>query len=349
TVFAVADAHKEGDFSPYVFASDDRGRSWHAISGDLPAGTIVWALAQDHVEPTLLFLATEFGLYFTLNRGENWHKLQGNVPTISFRDLKLQRRENDVVGASFGRGFYLLDDYTPLRELAGGAFDDIEGKQGHLFAVRDAWWYIPYLPMQSRGQPSQGDSAFKVENPPFGATFTYYLPDKVLSQKEARLETEKKLREQGADVPFPGWERLHIESNETPPQVLLLVRDEAGHAVRWLTGPVEAGVHRVNWDLRLAPPDPIDLNKTTALEPWELPPHGPLAAPGNYSATLYLASATGLTQVGAARPFAVKPLPSGVAAMDFTVITAFQQQVARLARQVAGAAAELTRAEERLK
>ena len=104
-VFAVADAHKTGDFSPYVFESTDRGRTWRSIAGDLPAGTIVWALEQDDEDPDLLFLGTEFGLYFTPNRGTNWFKLSGGVPTIAFRDLKLQRRDGDLVGASFGRGF----------------------------------------------------------------------------------------------------------------------------------------------------------------------------------------------------------------------------------------------------
>ena len=115
-VFAVADAHKTGDFSPYLFESTDRGRTWHSIAGDLPAGTIVWALEQDHVDADLLFLATEFGLYFTPNRGTNWFKLSG-TPTIAFRDLELQRRDEDLVGATFGRGFYVLDDYSPLRGI----------------------------------------------------------------------------------------------------------------------------------------------------------------------------------------------------------------------------------------
>ncbi|HRW11083.1 MAG TPA: hypothetical protein P5121_38540, partial [Caldilineaceae bacterium] len=349
TVFAVADAHKEGDFSPYVYESNDRGRSWRSISGDLPTGTIVWALAQDHVQPNLLFLATEFGLYFTPNRGENWFKLKGNVPTIAFRDLKLQRRENDLVGASFGRGFYVLDDYTPLREIADGALDAAKQAGAHLFSVRDAWWYIPYLPMQSRGQPSQGDTSFKVENPPFGATFTYFLAEKLRSEKEKRHKTEKALREKNADVPFPGWEQLHAEAEETAPQVLLLVRDEAGQAVRWLTGPVEAGVHRVSWDLRLAPVDPIDLSQPTTVEVWELPPHGPLAAPGTYSVTLYLQSAAGLAEVGAAQSFTVKPLSTIGLETDFNVTTTFQQRAGDLLRRVAGANVELSRAEERLK
>ena len=123
TFFAVADAHKTGDFSPYVFESRDRGRAG-VDRGDLPAGTIVWAVQQDHVNPDLLFLGTEYGIYFTPNRGTNWIKLSAGVPTIAFRDIKIHRRDEDLVGATFGRGFYVLDDYTPLREMAAGVLDN---------------------------------------------------------------------------------------------------------------------------------------------------------------------------------------------------------------------------------
>jgi photosystem II stability/assembly factor-like uncharacterized protein len=145
TLFVVADNHKMGDFAPYVFQSTDLGRTWRSISGDLPKGTIVWAIQQDHVRPDLLFLGTEFGIYWSPNGGGNWHKLTGGVPTISFRDLKLHRRDTDLVGATFGRGFYVLDDYTPLREVAAGTV----GGAGGLFPVRDAWWYVPYQPGQA--------------------------------------------------------------------------------------------------------------------------------------------------------------------------------------------------------
>ena len=101
TVFAIADAHKLGDFSPYLFISADRGRSWRSIAGDLPDGTIVWVIKQDHVNADLLFIGTEFGIYFSQNRGTNWIKLSGGVPTISFRDLELHTRDNDLVGATF--------------------------------------------------------------------------------------------------------------------------------------------------------------------------------------------------------------------------------------------------------
>ncbi|MGD2067074.1 MAG: glycosyl hydrolase, partial [Gemmatimonadota bacterium] len=173
TVFAVADAHKLGDYRPLVFESGDRGRTWRSIAGDLPGGTIVWAVQQDHVDPDLLFAATEYGLYFTPDRGASWHELGAGVPTIAFRDLKLQRRDGDLVGASFGRGFWVLDDYSPLREIAASALE----ADATLMPIRDPWWYVPNIPMQARGKPTLGSDDYTAPNPPFGAVMTYWLRD----------------------------------------------------------------------------------------------------------------------------------------------------------------------------
>jgi photosystem II stability/assembly factor-like uncharacterized protein len=147
TLYAAADAHKTGDFTPYLFESTDLGRTWRSIAGDLPKNTIVWAIQQDHIKPDLLFAGTEFGLYVSTNRGVNWFKLGGGVPTIPFRDLKLHRRDGDLVGATFGRGVYVLDDYGPLREIGAGVL----AGEGGLFPVRDPWWYVPSQPSQAPG------------------------------------------------------------------------------------------------------------------------------------------------------------------------------------------------------
>ena len=134
TVFAAVDSHKTGDYAPYVLRSDDRGRTWASIAGDLPARTLVWAVVQDHVKRELLFAGTEFGIYTTLNGGKNWHKLGGGVPVISFRDIEIHERENDLVGASFGRSFFVLDDYSPLRQIDEAALadagDPVSGEEG---------------------------------------------------------------------------------------------------------------------------------------------------------------------------------------------------------------------------
>jgi photosystem II stability/assembly factor-like uncharacterized protein len=345
TVFAVADAHKIGSFTPYLFESTDRGRSWRSIAGDLPAGTTVWAVQQDQENADLLFLGTEFGLYFTPNGGTNWFELGAGVPTIAFRDIKLQRRDRDLVGATFGRGFYVLDDYTPLREIAAGA---ISGGST-LFPVRDAWWYVPLVPMQARGKPTLGSTDYTAPNPPFGATFTYYLDAVPPTQRDARREAERELREGGADVPFPGWDRLAREGMESAPRALLMVRDHRGQPVRWVEGPAKQGLHRVSWDLRRPAPDPVEFPTGGFVPPWAEPPQGPLVAPGRYNVELVLLSSAGVQSLGSPQEFEVKPMPTVSTGTDFSEVAAFQLEASELMRQVAGASEEIGRARERLR
>ena len=345
TIYVAADNHKNGDFAPYVYESADLGRTWRSISGDLPKGTIVWAFQQDHVRPDLLFLGTEFGIYTSLNRGVNWIKLSAGVPTISFRDIKIHRRDNDLVGASFGRGFYVLDDYSPLREIGAGPL----AAEGALFPVRDAWWFVPYQPGQAAGRPEKGSDDFTALNPPMGALLTYYLKEAPTTAKEARQAAEKTLRDKGADTPFPGFDRLREEALEGKPKVLLVISDASGRPVRWIDGPAKAGLHRVNWDLRAPSPDPVDLRPPGFRAPWDVPPTGPLTAPGRYSAQLMVVSQSGVRRLGASQSFEVKPVPSAPAGTDFAAVAAFQQQTAELRLKVAAAEAKVRDAREQLR
>jgi hypothetical protein len=162
------------------------------------------------------------------------------VPTIAVRDLKIHRRDRDLVGASFGRGFYVLDDYSPLRALASGAATE----EATLFPVRDAWWYVPHQVAQAPGRPELGTDDFTAANPPFGALLTYYLSEAPTTSKDARQAEEKKLRDKGSDVAFPGFDRLFTESVESGPKVLLAIADSGGRAVRWIEGPAKAGLHQ---------------------------------------------------------------------------------------------------------
>ena len=343
-VFVVADAHKIGDFSPYVYASDDHGASWRSISGDLPDGTIVWAIQQDHESADLLFLAAEYGIYTSVNGGANWHRL-GGAPTIAFRDLKLHRRDNDVVGTTFGRGFYVLDDYSPLRGVADGALENAAA----LFEPRDAWWYVPNEPGQAKGQPTLGSDSFKTPNPDFGVAFTYFLSEVPKTAAEQRRDREAAARETGDDAPFPGYDLLREEAAESSPRALLLVRDSSGSPVRWIEGPARAGVHRVNWDLRHPAPNPIDLSVPGFQPPWAGSPVGPLAAPGTYSVELMLVAGGEAQALAEPQMFEVRPVPNIPGQPDFNAIAAFQSEVAEARRQVAAAGAQIGEARNKLR
>ena len=216
TVYACIDDHKTGDYSPYVVKSTDRGRTWKLMVGNLPQKHICWRIVQDHVNPSLFFLATEFGIYATLNAGEKWFQLGGGLPTISFRDLEIQTRENDLVAASFGRSFYVLDDYSLLRHATEQALS----QDLHLFPVRRTFWYVQDNLLGGK-KGYQGDSLYNAENPEYGAVIRYHVKDGWKSKAAIRKEQEAKVRKAGGDVPTPSFDELQAEKDEIPPRIIL--------------------------------------------------------------------------------------------------------------------------------
>jgi len=242
TVYVALDNHKFGDYKPYLLKSTNGGVSWKSIVKGLPENTLVWRIVQDHINPNLLFLATEYGIYVSLNQGDMWLKFSDGLPTISFRDLAIQKRESDLVVASFGRGFYILDDYSPLR-----TWNKDNLTKPTLFKPRKA---LQYNPLRG-GTSSEGDSHYTASNPDFGALFTYYLPNEVESLKSIRQNKEKALKKENKDIPFPGWEALDKEKNEPSSAVVFVIRDANGKFVTRFTGPYKKGFNRVSWNLKM--------------------------------------------------------------------------------------------------
>jgi len=334
TVYAAFDNHKKGDFKPYLLKSTDRGKAWISISGDLPERGTVYTVAEDHQRPDLLFAGTEFGLYVTVDGGKRWVRLKGNLPTIAVRHLEIQRRENDLVLATFGRGFYILDDYTPLRSVSA----EMLGKEASLFPVKRALMYIPSTPLGLKDKSFMGDSFFSAANPPFGAVFTYYLKDELKTRKKARRAEEKKIEEKGGDVFYPSWDELRAEDREEEPSIIFTVTDETGAVVRRITGPVTAGFHRVAWDLRHPAASPTELKPPEDENPFVDPKQGPLVLPGSYTVSMAKRVGGTLTPLGEPQTFTAEPLWSGaLTAPDRAALQAFLKKAARLQRSVLGA------------
>lgn len=330
TVFAAFNNHKKGDFKPYLFKSADRGRTWVSITGDLPQRGSTYAIVQDHVNPDLLFAGTEFGVFFSVDGGGKWIQLKSGIPTISVRDLEIQRRENDLVVGTFGRGIYVLDDYTPLRTVSAAELE----REAVLFPSRKAWMYMEAWDMDTR---FQGDSFYTAPNPPFGAVITYYLKDEFKTLKQQRRDREKELEKAGGKVSYPSWEELRAEDREQAPAVVLTISDEDGNVVRRLQGPAKSGFHRIAWDLRHPPVDPVSL-APPRLSPWSDPPMGPPAIPGRYQVTLSLVAQGQERQL--ADPIPIEAEPLGLAklpAPDRQALQVFHRQVGRLYRAVQGA------------
>jgi photosystem II stability/assembly factor-like uncharacterized protein len=349
TVYAAFDNHKRGDFEPYVLVSRDRGRTWTSIRGDLPKRHVVLSVLQDHVESDLLFAGTEFGVWFTRDRGQHWHRLKGGLPTIAVRDMAIQKRESDLVLGTFGRGFYVLDDYSPLRfgvpEAAGDG-----APAARLYPVKDAWRYVERSRLGGRdGRGAQGASYYAAPNPPFGAVFTYYLASKVQTLREARREREKKARKNGEEIEYPTLDELRAEEEERAPEVLLVVRDDTGAVVQRVPAPRKRGFHRVAWNLRYPASEPVRLREDPKRSPWAPDRKGPLALPGTYTVDLVLAHGATETVLGSRQSFDVVPLEMATfPAEDKPAAMAFQKRAARLQRAVLGATKVLGEVKGRL-
>ena len=336
TVYAVLDNHKEGDFNPYLYKSIDRGKSWVSLSKNLPKRTLLWRLVQDHINKNLFFLATEFGVYTSLDGGLNWQKLPG-TPNMGFRDLVIQKRENDLVAASFGRGFYVLDDYSALREMTSETLKE----KGKLFAPRPAKWFVPRSNLGNTGA-----DFYIAKNPEFGAVFTYYLTDNFTTKKATRQKREKNLNKKAANIPFPGYAALDAENNEKAAQVWLTILDSNGNVIRHLQQKAQKGTHRMAWDLRHASTAAINPNRKASR--WNS--SGPMVIPGTYKAQLALEQNGSVTPLGEAVSFEVRSIREGVLkGVDYSTLNAYRQSYTAVQRQLQVLQDRFNQAEKKLK
>ena len=294
--YVALDNHKFGDYSPYLYKTSNGGKSWKPIINGLPEDTFVWRIVQDHIDPNLLFLASEYGLYFSNNQGEKWIKFSTGLPTISVRDLVIQKRENDLVLATFGRGFYVLDDFSSLRKLNTSNSNEVI-----LFDVKEA---LQYNPIRS-GTSSQGSSYYTSKNPPYGAIFSYNLPDSYKSLKSLRSKREKELDKLNKDIPFVGWDELDKEINETKSKIILEIRDDNGDLVDRINGSTKKGINRVSWNLSKPLPTILDSNSRWSRSSLTV-------KPGKYSVHLLELVQGGVNELTKSKTFDVKRIRENV-------------------------------------
>lgn len=327
-VFASFNNTKSDDFKPYVFKSNDKGKTWVSIAGDLPENGCVHSIVQDPVDPNLLFVGTEFSFYFSLDGGNTWIKLAGGLPDIPVRDIIIQERENDLVIATFGRGFYIIDDFTPLRGLTKQKLDDTEAM---LFPVKDALMYI-----EKGSRYGTGSAIYQAENPPFGATFTHYVKEVPKSLKSERIKKEKELFKNGEPIPQPTKEQLDAEKNETGPYLVFLVKDEEGTTVRKIYKKASKGINRTTWDLRYLNTGPVQL-KDKKYDPTKSGRSGILAIPGKYTVEMNMFHNGEEKVLAGPVTFNTRVLNNATLSnQDRGAMVAFQKKVAELWRVMAG-------------
>ncbi len=345
-VYACFNHHKYGDFKPYVYKSTDKGRTWTSITNNLPERGSSYAIAEDHVDRNLLFVGTEFGVFVSNNGGANWKQLKSGVPTIAVRDLAIQKRESDLVLGTFGRGFYVLDDYSSLRNMDNNTL----AGEAALFSVRDPWLYEASYPLGLPGKSFQGDSYYQGDNLAPVAIFTYYLKDEIKSLEDQRREREKEAKKDGRDNAYPTYDQLKAERVEAEPQLLFTVKDADGNIARKITTKPKKGVNRIQWDLRYTDTDPINLRKPTFYNPWGGSDKGILVSPGEYSVTMAKIVQGDITDLADPVTFTIKGLNNAtLQASDRVALDEFNRKVLALSGTIGATRQTLREVENQLK
>ena len=322
-VYSVFNNHKKGDFKPYLFRSDNKGKSWKSISSNLPIRGSVYSIAEDHIDPNLLFVGTEFGLFFSLDGGAYWKQIKAGLPTIAVRDLAIQERENDLILGTFGRGFYVLDDYSALRNINQRNMQ----QEAQIFPIKDGLMFIQGSRIGGNDKGFQGENYFTTPNPPVGVTFTYFLKESINTLENKRKKKEAKLRNEGKDVSYPSFEDFRKEKEEKKPHLIFTISDKSGNIIRRLSKPARAGVNRLTWDYKMFSAGPI--NDSDAKKGF--PSSGAYVAPGEYTVTMSKVIDGLSTNIAGPVSFRTKTLSDvTLPANNRRELSAFQEQIGRL-------------------
>ncbi|MGB2753039.1 MAG: hypothetical protein WBC19_13365 [Pyrinomonadaceae bacterium] len=348
TVYAIYNNHQNGDFKPYLVKSTDAGRTWTLITGKLPERGSLYAIAEDHVNPNLLFAGSEFGFFFTVDGGSKWVQLKSGLPTIAVRDIAIQKSENDLVLATFGRGIYVLDDYAALRQVSKEAME----RQSALFPVKDA---LMYVRSNVSLAGSQGASFYTAPNPAYGATFTYFLKESPKTLRQKRQDAERAAERAKQPVRYPSIAELRAETEEETPSMIFTVTDSEGKIVRRLNASAGAGVQRVVWDMRYLPP-------SISAAPQGGPPdgggggfgggfgpQGSLVMPGKYTVSMAMRVNGVVTSLPGSQSFNVTVEgKENMTPADAAFLAEFQRKVSTLQRSLIGANSAATEAKTRI-
>lgn len=333
-IYAVFNNHKNGDFKPYVMRSDNMGRSWTNIGSGLPERGSVYTIVEDHEDPNLLFVGTEFGVFFTNDGGDNWKQISAGMPTIAIRDLDIQREENDLVMASFGRGFYILDDYSPLRHMNSEVFES----DAHIFPIEDGLVFQQSNPLGYGAPGFLGASYYMAENPPIGATITYYIAETAESPTAARRAAEKDMEV----ITYPSADDIRAEDRYQQAYLTFVIRDAEGNEIRRVNTADQSGVRRWTWDGQYASTSgfstrgaPITNGGTIGFAP-----------EGTYSVQIYRTVNGETEALSEAVNFELKHLNNATITGDDQEINEFQIELNAASRDLNAANTEVNRQRE---
>ena len=260
-VYATFDGHRNGDYAPHAYVSQDYGQSWSPITSGLPDGWSVNVITEHHRTPDLLFLGNEIGVYVSVDRGGRWTRLKNNLPVVPVDDILVHPRDNDLIVGTHGRSLWIMADVTPLEHLS----TDMLSEAGRLFPSQPSTMWA-----QRGGWPFYG-ATYSAPNPPRGARLRYYLRDEV------------------ADRDVTTGQR-----NRTEDDFSLTIADAQGRHVRTLQAPRAAGINEIIWDWRYDRPyDPANGGRGTGRSGGGGGrgrgggvPQGPIVVPGTYTVSM---------------------------------------------------------------
>jgi len=326
-VYAAFNNHKSGDFTPYLYKSADKGRTWTNISNDLPEGAI-YAIEQDHVDPNILFVGTEYGVHVSVNEGQTWTALKSGLPTANVRDMMIQERENDLVVATFGRGFYVLDNYASLREIN----EELKQKNAHLFAVKPAYMFNTWTPLGSLGSRDkgfQGEMFHSSPNPARGAVIKFWVKEDITTLASERRKREAAQFKNGEPIPYPTLQEYEAEQNEKASFLVFTIKDQTGDIVSELRQAYRKGINQVVWDMTY-----IDMNRINAQmsSPTQsLNSTGIYVVPGEYEVSMNAVIKGEYQDWGVSTTIELKELDNRtIPAEDWAAMAKFKKDAARL-------------------
>jgi len=345
-IYVAFNHHKFGDFKPYIFKSSDQGKTWESISNNLPDRGSVYSIEEDHIDKDLIFCGTEFGVFFSPNSGSRWKELDNGLPTIAVRDIAIQERENDLVLGTFGRGFYVLDDYSSLRSIE----DYYSTTNSNIFNVRDPLMWEKSMPLGLPGKAFQGDNFYSATNLGPVAMITYYHNDNFSSLKSKRQKSEKELTKNNKNVTYPSYEDLYSESNEFKDQLIFTIKNSDGLVVKKVFKSPKMGIQRFQWDLRYEEKVPVSFAESSFYNPFAGVSEGTLVNPGKYSIELDLFNGSEFKKLSNPLFFNVVALNNtSMPALDRAEKVIFQRKVSSLEGDMLSAAKMLGDASNKIR
>ena len=345
-IYVAFNHHKYGDFKPYIFKSDDKGNTWKPIANNLPIRGSIYSIEEDHIDKNLIFCGTEFGVFFSPNKGERWKALKNGLPTIAVRDIAIQKRENDLVLGTFGRGFYVLDDYSALRNIENAK----PTAKASIYPIREALMWEKSMPLGLPGKAFQGDNYYTATNLDPEAIITYYYDENYKSLKEQRQKKEKEFIKSESDTPYPNYSSLYSESNEEVPQLVFTIKDASENVVKKVFKKPSKGLQRFHWNLRYEEKNPINLNSSSFYNPFAGASEGTLVNPGTFTIELGYYHKGVLTSMVSPTSFTVKALDNTVMpAKDRASKVAFQRKVSTFQGKIQASQRMLSEAENKIK